>query len=135
MEEWQHRPRTGHLENRQSMSAHHNGRACLDVGEIPACQCSQLLVPPARWLRARPEPGNRGIASVCDCSRRQKCEVGVAFGMVEKAAVVGGTVFRHPVEMLAEASVEALDHAVGLRPAANGIEQKRSLTEFFRWYN
>jgi transposase InsO family protein len=55
--------------------------------------------------------------------------------MVEKAAVVGGTVFRHPVEMLAEASVEALDHAVGLRPAANGIEQKRRLTEFFSWYN
>jgi hypothetical protein len=43
-------------------------------------------------------------------------EVGVAFGMVEKAAVVGGAVLRHPVEMLAEASVEALDHAVGLRP-------------------
>jgi hypothetical protein len=43
-------------------------------------------------------------------------EVGVAFGMVEKAAVVGGTVLRHPVEMLAEASVEALDPAVGLRP-------------------
>src|SRR5271166_5887587 len=43
-------------------------------------------------------------------------EIGVAFGMVEKAAVVGGTVLRHPFEMLAEASVEALDHAVGLRP-------------------
>jgi hypothetical protein len=43
-------------------------------------------------------------------------EVGVAFCMVEKAAVVGGPVLRHPVEMLAEASVEALDHAVGLRP-------------------
>jgi hypothetical protein len=42
-------------------------------------------------------------------------EVGVAFGMVEKVAVVGGTVLRHTVEMLAEASVEALDHAVGLR--------------------
>jgi hypothetical protein len=24
---------------------------------------------------------------------------------------------------------------VYLRPAANGIEQKRSLTEFFGWYN
>jgi hypothetical protein len=39
-------------------------------------------------------------------------KVGVAFGMVEKAAVVGGTVLRHPVEMLAEAAVEAFDHAV-----------------------
>src|SRR6266481_7392194 len=56
MEEWQHRPRTGYLEGRQSTSAHHNDRACLDVGEIPARQCSQLLVPPARWLRARPDP-------------------------------------------------------------------------------
>ena len=43
-------------------------------------------------------------------------EVGVAFGMVEKAAVVGGAVLRHAVEMLAKAAVEALDHAVGLRP-------------------
>ena len=38
-------------------------------------------------------------------------EVGIAFGMAEKAAVVGGTVLRHPGEMLAEAAVEALDHA------------------------
>ena len=53
---WQRRPRTRHLEGWQSASAHHNGRACLDVGEIPACQCSQLLVPPARSLRARPDP-------------------------------------------------------------------------------
>ena len=42
-------------------------------------------------------------------------EIGVAFGMVEKAAVVGGAVLRHAAEMLAEAAVEALDHAVGLR--------------------
>src|SRR5207244_5192842 len=56
MEEWQRRPRTGHLEGRQSATAYHNDRACLDVGEIPARQCSQLLVPPARWLRARPDP-------------------------------------------------------------------------------
>ena len=40
MEEWQHRPRAGYLEGRQSTSTHHNGRACLDVGEIPARQCS-----------------------------------------------------------------------------------------------
>jgi transposase IS116/IS110/IS902 family protein len=53
---WQHRPRTRYLEDRQSTSAHDNGRACLDVGEIPAGQCSQLLVPPASWLRARPDP-------------------------------------------------------------------------------
>jgi hypothetical protein len=43
-------------------------------------------------------------------------EVGVAFGGVEKAAVVGGAVLWHAVEVFAEASVEALDHAVGLRP-------------------
>ncbi len=43
-------------------------------------------------------------------------EVGVAFGMVEKAAMVGGAVLRHATEMLAKAAVEALDHAVGLRP-------------------
>ena len=42
-------------------------------------------------------------------------EVGVAFGMVEKAAVVSGAVLRHPGEMLAEAAVEALDHAPRLR--------------------
>src|SRR5437660_4845181 len=56
MEEWQRRPRTGHLEGGQSASAYHNGRACLDVGEIPARQRSQLLVPPARRLRTRPDP-------------------------------------------------------------------------------
>jgi ABC-type sugar transport system substrate-binding protein len=47
-------------------------------------------------------------------------EVGIAFGMAEKAAVVGGTVLRHPDKMLAEAAVEALDHAVGLRPEGLG---------------
>src|SRR4051812_42665469 len=47
-------------------------------------------------------------------------EVGIAFGMAAKAAVVGGTVLRHPGEMLAEAAVEALDHAVGLRPEGLG---------------
>ena len=47
-------------------------------------------------------------------------EVGIAFGMVEKAAVVGGTVLRHAAEMLAEAAVEAFDHAVGLRPDGLG---------------
>jgi hypothetical protein len=30
--------------------------------------------------------------------------------------VVGGAVLRHPGKMLAEAAVEALDHAVGVRP-------------------
>ena len=39
-------------------------------------------------------------------------QVGVAFGMVEKTAVVGGAVLRHAAQMLAEAAVEALDHAV-----------------------
>jgi hypothetical protein len=47
-------------------------------------------------------------------------EVGIAFGMVEKAAVVGGAVLRHPSKMLAEAAVETLDHAVGLRPEGLG---------------
>ena len=46
-------------------------------------------------------------------------EAGIAFGMAEKAVVVGGAVLRHPGKMLAEA-VEALDHAVGLRPAGLG---------------
>jgi hypothetical protein len=47
-------------------------------------------------------------------------EAGIAFGMAEKAAVVGGAVLRHPGKMLAEAAVEALDHAVGLRPEGLG---------------
>ena len=47
-------------------------------------------------------------------------EVGIAFGMVAKAAVVGGPVLRHAAEMLAEAAVEAFDHAVGLRPEGLG---------------
>ena len=47
-------------------------------------------------------------------------EVGIAFGMAEKATMVGGAVLRHPGEMLAEAAVEALDHAVGLRPEGLG---------------
>ena len=69
MEEWQHRPRAGYLEGRQSTSTHHNGRACLDVGEIPARQCSQLLVPPARWLRARPDSAaSRSSRSPANCS-------------------------------------------------------------------
>jgi hypothetical protein len=40
-------------------------------------------------------------------------EIGVAFGMVAKAAV--GPQLRSAVEMLAEAAVEALDHAPRLR--------------------
>src|SRR5438445_1982359 len=47
-------------------------------------------------------------------------EVGVAFLVVAKAAVVGGAVLRQAVEMLAEAAVEALDHAVALRPEGLG---------------
>ena len=47
-------------------------------------------------------------------------QVGVTFGVIEKAAVVGGAVLRHAVEMLAEAAVEALDHAIGLRPERTG---------------
>ena len=33
---------------------------------------------------------------------------------------MGGAVLRHAVEMLAEAAIEALDHAVGLRPEGSG---------------
>jgi hypothetical protein len=47
-------------------------------------------------------------------------EAGIALGMAEKAAVVGGAVLRHPGKMLAEAAVKALDHAVGLRPEGLG---------------
>ncbi len=47
-------------------------------------------------------------------------EVGVAFGMVEKAAVMSGAVLRHSAEMLAKAAVEAFDHTVGLRPEGLG---------------
>ena len=47
-------------------------------------------------------------------------QVGVAFGMVVKAAVVGGAVLRDVGEMLADAAVEAFDHAVGLRPERLG---------------
>ena len=50
----------------------------------------------------------------------ESVEAGIAFGMAEKAAVVGGAVLRHPGKMLAEAAVEALDHAVGLRPEGLG---------------
>ena len=47
-------------------------------------------------------------------------EVGIAFLVIAKAAMVGGAVLRHAVEMLAEATVEALDHAVALRPEGAG---------------
>jgi hypothetical protein len=40
--------------------------------------------------------------------------------MIEKPAVMGGAVLRHAAEMLAEAAVEALDHAVGLRAEGPG---------------
>jgi hypothetical protein len=33
-------------------------------------------------------------------------KVGVAFGMIVEAAVVGGTVLRHPAEVLAQTAVE-----------------------------
>ena len=42
-------------------------------------------------------------------------EVGITLCVVDKAAVVGGAVLRHSVEMFADAAVEALDHCVGLR--------------------
>ena len=34
-------------------------------------------------------------------------------GMVEEAAVMSGAVVRHAAEVVAEAAVEALDHAIG----------------------
>ncbi len=45
----------------------------------------------------------------------ESVEVGVAFGVVEKAAVMSGAVLRHAAEMIPEAAVEALNHAIGLR--------------------
>ena len=42
-------------------------------------------------------------------------EIGVAFGMIEEAAVVGGAILRDAAEMVAEAAVAALDHAPRLR--------------------
>ncbi len=42
-------------------------------------------------------------------------EVGVSFGVVAEAAMVGGAVLRHPVEVFADAAVEAPGHAVGSR--------------------
>ena len=39
-------------------------------------------------------------------------EVGVTFGVVAETSVAGGAVLRHAVEMLAEAVIEALNHAV-----------------------
>src|SRR6266852_5956442 len=47
-------------------------------------------------------------------------EVGISFGMVEEASMMGGAVLRHAVEMLADPAIEALDHAVGLRPEGSG---------------
>ena len=47
-------------------------------------------------------------------------QVGVAFGMVNKAAVMGGAVLWHAAQMLAKPAVEALDHAVGLWPERLG---------------
>jgi hypothetical protein len=39
-------------------------------------------------------------------------EVGVAFGVVEKAAVMSGAVLRHAAEVVTEAAVKALDHTI-----------------------
>ena len=47
-------------------------------------------------------------------------EIGVSFGVIDKTSVVGGSVFRHALEMLANASVEAFGHAIGLRPERPG---------------
>src|SRR5215472_1290256 len=55
--------KSGSVDHEQGISKAGNPRLrttmielCLDVGEIPARQCSELLVPPARWLQARPGP-------------------------------------------------------------------------------
>ena len=50
----------------------------------------------------------------------ESVEIGVAFGVVEKAAVMSGAVLRHAAEVVTEAAIEALDHAVGLRPEGPG---------------
>lgn len=43
-------------------------------------------------------------------------EIGISLGVIGKASVVSCSVFRHTLEMLSDASVEALDHSVCLRP-------------------
>ena len=66
-------------------------------------------------------PDSRGIAGGCDCKVGDEGEeVGIAFGVVEEAAVMGGAVLRHAAQMVAEAAVEAFDHAVGLRVKGAG---------------
>ena len=62
------------------------------------------------------EAAQAGVVVIGD----EGVEVGIAFGMVEKAAVMGGAVLRRAAEVLAEAAVEALDHCVGLRPERPG---------------
>ncbi len=57
------------------------------------------------------EASQAGVIVVGD----EVVQVGVAFGVIVKAAVMSGAVLRHTVEVFAEAAVEALDHAVGLR--------------------
>jgi hypothetical protein len=48
-------------------------------------------------------------------------EVGIAFGMVEEATMVGGAVLRHAVEMLAEAAVEALLRLRSMRTRLSAV--------------
>jgi hypothetical protein len=47
-------------------------------------------------------------------------EIGVTFGVIAEPAVVSGPVWRHAVEMVTQAAVKALDHAVGLRSKGAG---------------
>jgi hypothetical protein len=62
------------------------------------------------------ETSQAGVIVVGD----EGVEVGIAFGVVAKAAMVGGAVLRQLVEMLAKAAVEVLDHTVALRSEGLG---------------
>jgi HTH-like domain len=64
---------------------------------------------PASLARAWAGPGNRGSQAGAIVIGDEGVEKGIAFGVVVEAAVVGGTIRREAVEVLAEAAVEAFD--------------------------
>ena len=88
------------------------GRASLPRGQEPGLRVVSGKFSEEFGGRLVTEASQPGAVVVGDEGE----QVGVTFGVIEKAAVMGGAVLRHAVEMLAEAAVEALDHAIGLRP-------------------
>ncbi len=78
--------------------------AAIAGGEITSGEASELALVIEASQAGAIVVGDEGV------------EVGVALGVIEETAVVGGAVLRHAVEVFAKASVEALGHAVGLRP-------------------